>query len=157
MSARRVAIVGCGTIGAKRADALQAGDELIACYDIDPAAAERLAGRFGAAVCATLSELLSLEPDVVIVATVHDQLAGLAEQALEAGAHVLVEKPAGISSEQIDRLIECQRAAGGLVKVGFNHRFHPGIAARRRGGSLGPSWRADVYPWPLRARRAYRL
>ena len=50
------------------------------------------------------------------------------ERALQAGAHVLLEKPAGISTSQINRLIECQRASGRLVKVGFNHRFHPGIA-----------------------------
>jgi predicted dehydrogenase len=41
---------------------------------------------------------------------------------------VLVEKPAGVSTAQIDRLIECQHASGHLVKVGFNHRFYPGIA-----------------------------
>jgi predicted dehydrogenase len=40
----------------------------------------------------------------------------------------LVEKPAGMSTAQVERLIECQRAAGRLVKVGFNHRFHPAIA-----------------------------
>ena len=33
-----------------------------------------------------------------------------------------------MSTAQIDELIDCQRATGGLVKVGFNHRFHPGIA-----------------------------
>ena len=63
-----------------------------------------------------------------MVATVHDQLAGLAEQALQTGAHVLVEKPAGVSLAQVERLMECQRATGRLVKVGFNHRFHPGLA-----------------------------
>ena len=69
------------------------------------------------------------EPDVVVIATVHDQLAALAERALQSGAHVLVEKPAGVSS-RADRApaSRCQRASGRLVKVGFNHRFHPGIA-----------------------------
>ena len=61
------------------------------------------------------------------MATVHDRLAELAEQALAAGAHVLVEKPAGTSVAQIDRLIAAQNASGRLVKVGFNHRFHPGL------------------------------
>jgi predicted dehydrogenase len=123
-----VGVVGCGRIGAKRADALASPDALIACCDLDAAAARELAQRHGCQVCATAQELLLLEPDVVIVATVHDQLAGLAELALMSGAHVLVEKPAGVSTAQIERLIECQRSAGRLVKVGFNHRFHPGIA-----------------------------
>jgi predicted dehydrogenase len=125
----RVAIVGCGLIGAKRAEALAwAGDELLACHDIDESASESLAARYGCRARATFEELLEAGPQVVVVATVHDRLAELAERALAAGAHVLVEKPAGISSAQIDRLIECQRASGRLVKVGFNHRFHPGLA-----------------------------
>jgi predicted dehydrogenase len=123
----RVAIVGCGLIGTKRAQALRPGDELLACYDIQSAAAQRLAVSHDARACATLSELLDLQPQVVIVATVHAELAALAEQALAAGAHVLVEKPAGIGSAEIDRLIQCSRANDRLVKVGFNHRFHPAL------------------------------
>jgi predicted dehydrogenase len=128
MSPLRVALVGCGLIGAKRARALTPGAALLACYDIDTRAAESLADRYGATACATLDELLALNPQVVVVAAVHDRLAELTERALRAGAHVLVEKPAGLSTAQVDRLIECERTSGRLVKVGFNHRFHPGIA-----------------------------
>jgi predicted dehydrogenase len=128
MSGLRVAIVGCGLIGTKRAGALRPDDELIACHDVNTQASEGLAERHGCTACETLDELLALSPEVVVVATVHDQLAGLAERAIRGGAHVLVEKPAGISTAQVDRLIECQQASGRLVKVGFNHRFHPGIA-----------------------------
>jgi predicted dehydrogenase len=128
MSALRVAIVGCGQIGVKRAAALRPEDELIACHDLDAKAAQRLADGHPCRVCTSLDELLACQPQVVIVAAVHDQLARLTEQALAAGAHVLVEKPAGISSAEIDRLIECERASGLRVKVGFNHRFHPGLA-----------------------------
>jgi predicted dehydrogenase len=108
--------------------ALPADDVLIACHDIDAQATRELAGRHGAVPCSTSEELLAMAPDVVVVATVHDRLAELTEQALQAGAHVLVEKPAGVSLAQIDRLIGCQRASRRLVKVGFNHRFFPGIA-----------------------------
>jgi predicted dehydrogenase len=128
MSSLRVAIVGCGLIGAKRARALAPGDDLIACCDIDARATGALARRHGCRACSTPEELFALAPDVVVVATVHDRLAELAEQALMAGAHVLVEKPAGMSTAQVDRLIACRRASGRLVKVGFNHRFHPGLA-----------------------------
>jgi predicted dehydrogenase len=128
MSALRVAIVGCGLIGAKRAQALGPGETLIGCYDVDPRAATALATRHRCAECASVDQLLALSPEVVVVATVHDRLAALAERALAAGAHVLVEKPAGISLAQIERLIECQRSSGRLVKVGFNHRFHPALA-----------------------------
>lgn len=124
----RVAIVGCGLIGAKRAEALGPDEKLVGCHDIDAKASQALAMRHGCRACVTLAELLQLEPDVVIVATVHDRLAAIAEQALACGAHVLVEKPAGLSTAEIDRLLDRQQASGRLVKVGFNHRFHPGIA-----------------------------
>src|ERR1700748_2491852 len=52
----------------------------------------------------------------------------LAEAALEGGADVLVEKPAGVGTVQIERLRAAAERTGRQVKVGFNHRFHPGIA-----------------------------
>jgi predicted dehydrogenase len=127
MSSLRVAIVGCGRIGAQRAGALGPRETLVGCYDVDPHAAETLAAGLGAAACETVEDLFELAPDVVVVATSHDRLAEHAERALAAGSHVLVEKPAGISTAQIERLIDCQRASGRLVKVGFNHRFHPAL------------------------------
>ena len=123
-----VGIIGCGRIGAKRAAALAPGDVLLGCCDVDASAAKELARRHRCEAYASPEELLARRPDVVVVATSHDRLAALAQLALAAGAHVLVEKPAGVCTQQIDGLIECQRAARRLVKVGFNHRFHPGIA-----------------------------
>jgi predicted dehydrogenase len=128
VSSLRVAILGCGRIGAKRAQALGHGETVVGCYDVDPRACKSLADRHRCVACATADELFALTPDVVVVAASHDRLAELAERALCAGAHVLVEKPAGISVAQIDRLLDCQRASGRLVKVGFNHRFHPALA-----------------------------
>ncbi len=127
MNGLSIGIIGCGLIGAKRASAFGPEDELLACFDLDEQAASALAERHRAKACRSVEELLDTAPDVVVVATVHDRLADLAEQALSAGANVLVEKPAGIGTAQIDRLIAAQRASGRLVKVGFNHRFHPGI------------------------------
>lgn len=121
-------IVGCGRIGHKRAGALAPQDRLVGCFDLASDVAGELARRHGCDACTGVEALLEREPEVVVIATVHDQLAELAELALAAGAHVLLEKPAGVSSAQIERLLESQRAAGRLVKVGFNHRFHPGIA-----------------------------
>ncbi|HEX3518577.1 MAG TPA: Gfo/Idh/MocA family oxidoreductase [Solirubrobacteraceae bacterium] len=132
MSGLTVAIVGCGLIGDKRAAALREDDRLVACYDVDRLAGERLGQKFGCRSCSTLTELLELSCDVVVIATTHDRLAELAELALESGANVLVEKPAGVSSAEIKRLIERERASEGMVKVGFNHRFHPGIARATR-------------------------
>ena len=103
-------------------------DELVGCYDIVGASSEALVADFGGRACRSLDELLELRPDIVIVATVHSELAAIASTALESGANVLVEKPAGVSVSDIDNLAATAERSGLRVKVGFNHRFHPGIA-----------------------------
>lgn len=135
-----VGIVGCGLIGNKRAEALRPEDQLLGATDPVSGRASELVAAHGGRACIDIDELLALEPDVVVVATTHDQLTPLSEQALAARAHVLVEKPAGLGTAQIDRLARAAAQAGRLVKVGFNHRFHPAIsqlAAEVRSGQHG--------------------
>ncbi len=127
MAALRVGIVGCGLAASKRVVAL-AEDRLVATYDRDAARAASLAAEAGARVCRTLDELLDLGLDAVIVATPHDVLASTACRALQRGAHVLVEKPGARSVAELDEIATAARAARRVAKVGFNHRFHPGIA-----------------------------
>jgi predicted dehydrogenase len=124
----RVGIVGCGLIGHKRAQALGQGDELLGATDPVTERAAELVREFGGRRCESVDEVLELVPDVVLVATTHDQLAPLTERCLQAGAHVLVEKPAGLGTAQIESLRTAAAAAGRRVKVGFNHRFHPALA-----------------------------
>jgi len=134
-----VGIIGCGLMGRKRAGAL-GEDRLAGAYDPRRGAAEALVGEFGGTACATLDDLLALQPDVVVVATSHDQLAPSSVAALEAGSHVLVEKPAGIGVADVDRIASAARASGRVAKVGFNHRFHPAIRQAietARSGRLG--------------------
>ena len=123
----RVGIVGCGLIGHKRAAALSPGDRLLGAYDPAFGRAEKLVNTCGGRACGGLGELLSLEPDVVVVAATHDQLAPLSSQILAAGPHVLVEKPAGLGTAQIRELQRAASDAKRRVKVGFNHRFHPAL------------------------------
>jgi predicted dehydrogenase len=137
----RVGIAGCGLIGHKRAEALAPVDELVGATDPAADRATSLVAGHGGRACSSLDELLSLRPDVVIVAATHDQLALLSEQALGAGCHVLVEKPAALGGEQIGRVTRAAETAGRRVKVGFNHRFHPALselAAEVHSGEHGP-------------------
>ena len=122
-----VALAGCGNMGHKRAAAL-GDDRLVACYDVSSAAAAELAGETGAHQCDSLDELLERGADVVLVATSHDALADTATRALAAGSHVLVEKPGARSVDELNALAEQAASSSRLLKVGFNHRFHPGIA-----------------------------
>jgi predicted dehydrogenase len=159
-----VAIVGCGLIGHKRAEALRPSDRVLGTFDIAPERAQELADLHGGRAFASLEELLDAQPDVVVVATTHDKLAPLADRALRAGSHVLVEKPAGLGSAEVAGVQEAANRAGKLAKVGFNHRFHPALrdlaaevhsgqhgelmhlrARYGHGGRLGyeREWRAD--------------
>lgn len=137
----RVGIVGAGLIGAKRATALAADDAVVGVHDIDHARADELAAQLKVPALASLDDLLALTPDVIVVATTHDALSPVSCRALNAGAHVLVEKPAGLSAHEVDAIARASAEARRLVKVGFNHRFHPGIRraiAEARSGEYGP-------------------
>lgn len=141
----RVGLVGCGLIGGKRAAVLREprfDSQLVAVCDNDRARAERLAATHGCAVEADAETLLARpDVDLVIVATTHDALAELTRRAIARGKHVLVEKPAARAPGELDGLAEAARAAGVVVKVGFNHRFHPGLSRARQlfdEGALGP-------------------
>lgn len=74
--------------------------------------------------------------DVVVVATPNGVLAEIACAALEAGKHVLVEKPMGRNLSEAEAMRIAAERAGCVLKVGFNHRYHPAIAeAHRRVGA----------------------
>ena len=138
----RFAIVGCGLIGRKRLASLAPGQFRLA-FDLDRPRAEALvktagAGNVGESLAATVG---SPEIDAVIVSTLNGSLADIAGQAIAAGKHVLVEKPAAVSVAEVDRLLALARDTGVLVRVGYNHRFHPALQKARElveAGAVGP-------------------
>lgn len=146
-----VALVGCGLIGRKRAAALPGG-RLVACADLDGARAEALAQSARHAGAAAPAASVHVAPrwqdavarpdvDVVIVATTNDALAAVTGAALQAGKHVLVEKPAARNLAELSPLVDLARARGLRVRVGFNHRYHPALLKARElvdNGALGP-------------------
>jgi predicted dehydrogenase len=138
----RVAIVGCGLVGHKRARAV-GEDRLVGVADTDPRRAEALGGQYPGCTATTDWRALVARDDVdlVVVATTNDALAPVTRAAVEAGKHVLVEKPAARNADELYPLLPLARARGVTVKVGFNHRFHPAFLQARAlldGGALGP-------------------
>ena len=122
-----VAIVGCGLIGQKRAKALGRA-RLVACADIVGERAEALARNHGAFATSNWREAIDRDQvTLVVVATTNNLLAEITKGALEAGKHVLVEKPAALSVAELDGVIAAQKKSGRLVRVGFNHRYHPAL------------------------------
>jgi predicted dehydrogenase len=139
----RVAIVGCGLIGAKRARALGEGGQLVAVADAVPQRVWQLARAYpGCAVAGDWQACISREDvDLVIVSTVNAALAEVTLGAVLRGKHVLVEKPAARSAAELRPVLEAARDAGVCVKVGFNHRFHPAPARAKElcdAGAVGP-------------------
>jgi predicted dehydrogenase len=127
-----VGVVGAGLIGEKRIRACGHGSSAVAVFDLDLARATSLASSVGARACASLDELLQMpEVDLVVVATTHDQLTPIGLRAVEAGKHVLLEKPAGISAARLRELSAAAAARGVQVRVGYNHRFHPSLLRMR--------------------------
>ena len=119
-----VGIIGCGLIGQKRAKALGEG-RLIAGADINETRAKALAGSSGAKVFSDWQRLLALpEVDIVVIATLHDSLAQITLAAIEAGKHVLVEKPAARNPAELEPVMAAAQRCGVKVRVGFNHRYH---------------------------------
>jgi predicted dehydrogenase len=137
-----VAIVGCGLIGRKRSQALPGG-RLAACADLDPGRAEALAATVpGCAAVADWRDLVRRsDVEAVVVAVTHDALAEVSCEALRNGKHVLVEKPAARNVAELDRILAAAKGTNLKVRVGFNHRYHPGFLKAVElveGGALGP-------------------
>jgi predicted dehydrogenase len=124
-----VGIIGCGLIGQKRARAFGAAHRVVAAADARPELAERMAAAHPGCVAAADPHAVLDRDDValVVVATTNDALAPLTLAAVERGKHVIVEKPAARRAAELDPIIEAARRTGAVVKVGFNHRFHPAL------------------------------
>ena len=136
-----VGIIGCGLIGRKRSQALGSGGRLVACADRDTARAAALAAPSGAQVADHWQALLAMpEVQMVIVSTLHDSLAEITQAAIQAGKHVLVEKPAARSAAELEPLLQAAQGQAVKVRVGFNHRYHRAFRQARRlvdDGALG--------------------
>lgn len=127
-----VAIVGCGLIGRKRAAALGEA-RLISCADIVLERARSLAATTpGASATVNWQETIQdKDVDVVVVATTNNLLAKISLAAVQAGKHVLVEKPAARRTRELSPIIKLARQNGVIVRVGFNHRYHPAFRKAR--------------------------
>lgn len=139
------AIIGCGLIGRKRADALTRipAAKLVAVCDLDAKRADALASLFPDVEALTDASVLFARADVhvIIIATLNSALAPLTYAAVCAGKHVLVEKPGALNAAQLRTIQAAAVQTGAKVRIGYNHRFHPALQKARElldSGTLGP-------------------
>jgi len=124
----RFALVGAGVIGNTHAKALaDLPDvaELVAVVDRDRAKARDLASRYGVSVATDDLEavLRRADVDAVTICTPSGVHADGAVAALDAGKHVVVEKPIDITLAAADRIIDAEKRSGKTVAVISQHRF----------------------------------
>jgi predicted dehydrogenase len=138
-----VAVIGAGFMGGVHAEALRrAGCELVGVLGVDEAESTRFAAAIGATAFRSLDELLA-DPAVasVHIGTPNKLHFPLAKAALEAGKHVLCEKPLAMTSAETAQLVALARKRPKqAAAVNYNIRFYPlNLEARERvrGGTLG--------------------
>ncbi len=138
----KVGIIGCGAIGRKRA--LELGiHELVIAVDTSLERAKEVAKLKNCSSISTNYEdaLNNDEIDLVLISTTNEFLAKITLAAVTAGKHVLVEKPAGRTPEELIPIIEAAKKNNVFVKVGFNHRYHPALLKAKElvdSGIIGP-------------------
>ncbi|HEX2036077.1 MAG TPA: Gfo/Idh/MocA family oxidoreductase [Chloroflexota bacterium] len=136
-----VGIIGTGRVAANHANACRAVEEvaLRAVADVDQGRLQEFLARFASpgtgtgdgpgapavAGYADYAELLQRpDVDLVLVTLPHWLHAEATIRALEAGKHVLIEKPMAMTLEECDRMIQAAARAGRRLAVGLTHHFH---------------------------------
>lgn len=156
----RVLVAGLGNMGRSHALAYHRDPAFELVGLVNRSAPTLDAGLAGYEVTADFHEALArLKPDLVCVSTYSDSHADYAIAAMEAGAHVFVEKPLATTVADARRVADCAARTGKKVVVGYILRHHPSwmrliTEARSLGGpyvfrlnlnqqSSGPTW--DVH------------
>jgi predicted dehydrogenase len=126
----RFAIIGCGHIGQRHAVQAASHGILEAVCDVAPDKAKALAGKYGAKAYESPADLLAAtQPDIVSICTPNGLHAPHAIMALEAGCHVLCEKPMSISTASGLQMAAAADKAGKKLFVVKQNRYNPPVEA----------------------------
>ena len=143
-SSLKLAIVGCGAISRFHLDGIRDSGvaiDIAAAVDADIGRAEQLASETGATAFASLEEALDRgDFDSVDLLLPHDLHETAAVQCLEAGKHVLLEKPMAPTLEACERILAAAEEAGTVFMVAENAQYWPEIVKAReliREGVIG--------------------
>lgn len=132
---KRVALIGCGDVSTVHFDALAdiADVELVAVCDRDADVLLAAVERFGVQGFRNHRDMLrDVQPDVVHICTPHNEHAKQAINALNAGVHVLLEKPLADDIEHGDELVEAAQRSAAKIGVCFQNRYNPTSVALKQ-------------------------
>jgi len=130
----RYGLVGCGGIGDLRAEALAKmdGHDLVVSCDSDMARARALTNKHGGDVVDNWHDLVKRDDiEAVIVSTPPSLHMEMTITALEAGKHVLCEKPLARNTEECQAMIDAAKNNNRFLATGFNYRFYPSMLKAR--------------------------
>lgn len=121
----RLAVLGVGRMGARHARNVARSPvlELVGVADGEAARARALASELGCDAVAGIDELLTLEPDGLVVATPPMTHAAAIEQAAAAGVHLFCEKPLALDLGTAARAVAAAERGGVRLQLGFQMRF----------------------------------
>jgi predicted dehydrogenase len=149
--ALKAALIGAGQIARQHLTCLRQlpGIELAAVCDLSPAVAEYAAERYQVRTWFTdhAAMLRDVRPDVVHVTTPPTSHYRLALDALRAGAHVVVEKPATTTLEELEGLLQGAHDAGRALVEDYNYLFNRApreILRRIQSGEFGAVVHVDA-------------
>ncbi len=128
-----IAIIGAGLIGKKRALALPKNVKLKTVCDVDTVKAEMFAKEFSCTFSNTWKQVVDdTTIDAILICTPNKFAADVAEGAILAGKHVLIEKPGARGLHDFERIIDAYRKKKVVVMFGYNHRYHPAIMKAKK-------------------------
>jgi len=128
MSKLKCAVIGAGYLGKFHAEKYAALDdcELVAVVDVNEQAAKEVADKNGAQALTDYSSLLG-NVDAVSIVVPTSLHHSVSRDFLNAGVHVLVEKPITVTVEEADELIAIARQKNLILQVGHLERFNPAV------------------------------
>ena len=147
----KVAAVGCGGIGLlhQRGYLQHQGAELVAVCDIDAARAQNRAKELGIANWyPSIKEMLANEEcDLVDVVTADHLHFEPVMECLDAGKHVITEKPLSLDIDEAEQMVAKAKEKGVHLAIDYNRRFAPGYVHARRwfdAGDIGQIYYLDM-------------
>jgi predicted dehydrogenase len=125
------AVIGVGHLGRHHARILASipGITLAGVVDLNTDRAAEIAAEHGTRALADPRDIAGLE--LAVIATPTESHAAIAAPLIEAGIHVLVEKPMAQTLAEADRLIAAAKSKGVVLAVGHSERFNPAVVAAR--------------------------